>query len=339
MNRILRVEGDWLRGLGWDFWSTFILYVSSLPCILVIFQSLLCVCDWLGTIRNNRRWTTEPKFDGMEGKEIWAKILERGLIGLYQKVSLLSISPTYTFSNYILHLSRFARELLPPFLSRRSRNSQPHLSRASRFARDAREVQSTRWPECIWLDDSLLTICVEGISVEKTTLPLNTLLIPIFPSSFLKCSVEWLLIISTSYMFVYGSWRRGRAVLLDTVLFICSPNVMQLYMLPPPCICVTTLTSSIVVWYDGCGICKFHTRCAMRNPRSRAAYQHAFLITNLSCTSSSPAASYLLFNNNLVRSTPFSQIKRGGSWWMPNNSWDYRSATYPIWWTSRMVKW
>lgn len=216
---------------------------------------------------------------------------------------------------------RFPREHLPIVsLALLEKLPSYHLSRASRFARDAREVQSTRWPECIWLDDSLLTICVEGISVEKTTLPLNTLLIPIFLSSFLKCLFEWLLIISTPFMFVYGSWSRGMAALLDTLSSICSHSVMQLYLTLPPCICFTTLTSSLVVWYWWLGYMQFDTRCAMRNARSRVAYQYAFLITNLSCTSSSPTASYLLFNNNLLRSTPFSQIKRGGSWWMPNNS-------------------
>jgi hypothetical protein len=129
MNRILRVEGDWLRGLGWDFWSTFLLYVSSLPCILVIFQSLLCVCDWLGTIRNEltmNKWT-EIWRNGRKGG--WTKILERGLLGFYQKVSLLFISHT---SHPIPSLFFY-----PLFLSLCSRNTS-YPSRSSLRSRGSR---------------------------------------------------------------------------------------------------------------------------------------------------------------------------------------------------------
>lgn len=49
-------------------------------------------------------------------------------------------------------------------------------------------------------------------------------------------------------MFVFGSWGRGMAALLDIPSSICSPSVMQLYMLPYPC--VTSLTSLLIVWYQ-----------------------------------------------------------------------------------------
>lgn len=148
-----------------------------------------------------------------------------------------------------------------PSLSLRSRAPIPP-PRASRFARDAREVQSTRWPECIWLDDSLLTICVEGISVEKTTLPLNTLLIPIFPSPFLKCSVEWLLIISTLFTFLYGSWSRGRAALLDSLLFVVLMSCNHTWFLR---LLSASRHSHPCSLPDVRGVCKFDARCAMRD--------------------------------------------------------------------------
>jgi len=259
------------------------------PCHL---PSLFCVCDWLGSIGFVTTWQWEEKveFDGKEGKEVeWKFYNAKG-----EPLSFLpnSISPTpYSSSLALLESCPLS------FLSPRSRNFLPTTSLAPLASLETLERYSTRWPECIWLDDSLLTICVEGISVEKTTLPLNTLLIPIFLFPFMRCLFEWLLIISTIY-FVMNHGFRGMvdhsSILFFTLLcyaIIFDPSITSASRHP------YTFARRLIM------MVMVHANFTIRVMSSCVGHQYTSLITNLGRTSTSSTAIYLLFNNGLPYST------------------------------------
>lgn len=146
-----------------------VLIVRSLDFTCISYLLFLCSI-WCALIRFTRSHSSAHRLDGPKLSEERMERRSNENFRTRIKRIIPKGEPTFYFQSPLsCHVS-------PPLLLR---SRKPLATSFAPLASlEALERYSTRWPECIWLDDSLLTICVEGISVEKTTLPLNTLLIP-----------------------------------------------------------------------------------------------------------------------------------------------------------------